>query len=605
MFFPIEQKQIVSVKPFNIPEYNNKVILSLLKKETIHKDRLNNFDDEKPLLNYSIPTYNDKEVDEKIKINNRRLFYESKQEKKRSNENFNKCFEKSILNKIKNDTENNDFKLNYYVDLKEFLPKNLHDQLSVVILLNFLELKKVFIEKILEIMINSLNEDIKFSWSTVNSKLIGRIIVYVRFEYIEDVKLFIDFYKDQISKLLDLKEISLIYNKKIHNFIKETKLETNENKLDLLIYMKIKFIVENYKSFQKNSSNSDTKELNEVLKYYNDYKIDENELIDVPNNMRETIVKDIIKFRSKVLILERKNREKELELERIKTKNRLTKLFKDINEVGEQKIEDHSDEKGKNNFFNDTHKNISDDVDTHNNSIYKSDKEIFLEKLDLFKTQVKEITCLREKLNNSNNYEKYLIKNKSNFIELIKNFQNYESYVDYISKYKYDKHYHQFVSIFKLYYTNHSHYVKVRAQKKSMESEKDLMDIDDEKQNEDEKITSITSFPTESANNKKDLKFTLPQEIIIDKKSDSEIKISEIDSEKKEKLQQKISDLVEENLGIKDEFLINSINENLLKNDLNAKTELINELFEILDEDSKNLVNDLWSFILNELLVNN
>ena len=65
----------------------------------------------------------------------------------------------------------------------------------------------------------------------------------------------------------------------------------------------------------------------------------------------------------------------------------------------------------------------------------------------------------------------------------------------------------------------------------------------------------------------------------------------------KSKLNDKIIELVEEYLGVKDEFLVQVINDNLQNSSLSKKKELIEELVEVLDEDSENLVNDLWKYI--------
>lgn len=55
--------------------------------------------------------------------------------------------------------------------------------------------------------------------------------------------------------------------------------------------------------------------------------------------------------------------------------------------------------------------------------------------------------------------------------------------------------------------------------------------------------------------------------------------------------------MVENSLGIKDEFLIQVINENLEASNLDNKQELIDELVQVLDEDAESLVNELWDYI--------
>lgn len=66
------------------------------------------------------------------------------------------------------------------------------------------------------------------------------------------------------------------------------------------------------------------------MQSYSDYKVDYNDLIDVPNEMKEGIIRDIIKFRSRMLLIEKENRQKQIENERLVTKNKLNELFKGL-----------------------------------------------------------------------------------------------------------------------------------------------------------------------------------------------------------------------------------------------------------------------------------
>ena len=76
-----------------------------------------------------------------------------------------------------------------------------------------------------------------------------------------------------------------------------------------------------------------------------------------------------------------------------------------------------------------------------------------------------------------------------------------------------------------------------------------------------------------------------------------EIIIIDLPPTVKQSLQEKIVELVEDSLGIKDEFLIQVINENLEASNLDNKQELIDELVQVLDEDAESLVNELWDYI--------
>ena len=80
-------------------------------------------------------------------------------------------------------------------------------------------------------------------------------------------------------------------------------------------------------------------------------------------------------------------------------------------------------------------------------------------------------------------------------------------------------------------------------------------------------------------------------------KTSKEIIIIDLPPTVKQSLQEKIVELVENSLGIKDEFLIQVINENLEASNLDNKQELIDELVQVLDEDAESLVNELWDYI--------
>ena len=64
----------------------------------------------------------------------------------------------------------------------------------------------------------------------------------------------------------------------------------------------------------------------------------------------------------------------------------------------------------------------------------------------------------------------------------------------------------------------------------------------------------------------------------------------------KERIHDKINALVEEYLGIQDDFLVDVIKQHIEVNNFGGKAVLVQDLVEVLDEDAGNLVNDLYSF---------
>ena len=208
---------------------------------------------------------------------------------------------------------------------------------------------------------------------------------------------------------------------------------------------------------------------------------------------------------------------------------------------------------------------------------------------------------LTNKLKSLQNYEFDLIDNKLKYIDNLKNYQTNGS-----------AH---------LYTHNYSDYLRMRSQKRSLEETKDAEDVKQEleeiKKNGGQVASTntntntkpstyssgVSELATTSVETPKSTTTTTTTNDTTDepvaKKSKlaKEIIIIDLPPTVKQSLQEKIVELVENSLGIKDEFLIQVINENLEASNLDNKQELIDELVQVLDEDAESLVNELWDYI--------
>ena len=319
------------------------------------------------------------------------------------------------------------------------------------------------------------------------------------------------------------------------------------------------------------------------LAYYSNYKVDNSELIDVPTHMRESIVKDVIKFRSRVLLKEKEKRKREIEMERIKTKNKLKELFEGIKETNELEKNtatpepESSSARPKIESTRDEYEEMNDDEYLEYKELEEADKleKQYQEELIKMKNRERiERYQLLDRLESLEKYESNLIDNKLKFIDEFRN----------IDKDSTGKSTSQLGALVNLYTYNYNLYLKTRIQKRNFEQTKDEQD---EKQEQQELQTSqsVDQFVVSQLVTKKP------------KKDTSDIIINNLSKEVKQQLQSKIVDLVQEYLGVEDDVLVDVINENLQNMILNGRKELIQELSEVLDEDAENLVNGLWEYV--------
>lgn len=600
------------VNPYSLSQTINSDLISILDPNGSTTSII------KPQLNYQIPIFKSIDVSNLIDLNNTKIQTQTNETRINKAKDSSDDHQNNPLSKDYDTSGENivggiddiveDIKL--YVSIDKLKPENFQNQLTTIIINQFpTNLKSNLIEQLLKMLMNLK----KFVWSFINHELIDLKLIFIKFDQLKDLKWFLLTYCDHISQLIP--NVTIITNDKVNEYLNNNKdsslAKVEPSKITDNLKAKINLIINNPINYTKGKKNSGTEDLDQVLDSYSNYKVDNNDLIDIPNNMKENIIKDIIRFRSRMLLIEKEQRKKEIEMERIKTKNKLKELFEGIKENST----DSTTRKAINKAA--VGVNISPKVSHRDEYEDMNDKEYeefiaveernklndqYNKKLKSFQNnQHAEYIKLTNKLKSLQNYESDLIDNKLKYIDNLKNYQTNGS-----------AH---------LYTHNYSDYLRMRSQKRSLEETKDAEDVKQEleeiKKNGGQVASTntntntkpstyssgVSELATTSVETPKSTTTTTTTNDTTDepvaKKSKlaKEIIIIDLPPTVKQSLQEKIVELVENSLGIKDEFLIQVINENLEASNLDNKQELIDELVQVLDEDAESLVNELWDYI--------
>jgi hypothetical protein len=543
------------VSPYSIPKSNNKGILSCLK---LPNGQVPSDNESLPQCNaITIPIVKTIDISSVVESNTGKLlaartsvYYDATDE---LDDDLNQA---GVLTGNENKNPTN------FVSIDELYPQNMKQQLCTVIISNFPNVRLLAIEKILMKLIGS-----SFKWSLINYEFMESKSLFVRLEAARSAYVFYQQYNSNLSSILEHENIKLSVDPLLMDHFKDEEIVVDKEAPEKTITA-VRLVLRNKKNIDKSNL---LENVDDVSRYYSDYKVDNNELVDVPNNMREMIVKEIIKFRSSVLILEKENRKREIELERQKTKMRLKKFVEDIKETNDDTPMEDADT-GVITERVDEFEDLNDDEydklikERENEALEKS----YVVKLAQVKNiEVNEREFLTNKLNELKNYEKNLLEQKFKYIDDLR------SGLEDTSK-------NLLPGELKLYYHNHSAYLKNRLQKRTneklLDSKYEVEEVEENKRHKPEISLPIKTIVT-------------PHEIKV------EVHISELSKEKLDLLLAKVIDLVEEYLGVKDEYLVEAIMENLKTKNVLGREDLVQELTEVLDEDAVNLVNDLFAFI--------
>lgn len=598
------------VNPYSLSQTINSDLISILDPNGSTTSII------KPQLNYQIPIFKSIDVSNLIDLNNTKIQTQTNETrinkaKDSSDDHQNNPLSKdydtngeNIVGGIDDIVE--DIKL--YVSIDKLKPENFQNQLTTIIINQFpTNLKSNLIEQLLKMLMNLK----KFVWSFINHELIDLKLIFIKFDQLKDLKWFLLTYCDHISQLIP--NVTIITNDKVNEYLNNNKdsslAKVEPSKITDNLKAKINLIINNPINYTKGKKNSGTEDLDQVLDSYSNYKVDNNDLIDIPNNMKENIIKDIIRFRSRMLLIEKEQRKKEIEMERIKTKNKLKELFEGIKENSTDSTTRKATNKAAVGVTISPKVSHRDEYEDMNDKEYEEFIAVeernklndqYNKKLKSFQNnQHAEYIKLTNKLKSLQNYESDLIDNKLKYIDNLKNYQTN--------------------GLAHLYTHNYSDYLRMRSQKRSLEETKDAEDVKQELEeikknggqvastntNTNTKPSTYSSGVSELATTSVETpkstttttNDTTDEPVAKKSKLAKEIIIIDLPPTVKQSLQEKIVELVENSLGIKDEFLIQVINENLEASNLDNKQELIDELVQVLDEDAESLVNELWDYI--------
>lgn len=579
------------IRPYDVPEHSHSALLSLLKE----KGRRAGVES-----TTVIPVLKTSDVDDIVRNNTTKVTSGAKAPSGDGSKNANSP-EQDNEQQDETDEMEVEEEMTRFVPLEELVPTNLKQEVTTVCVKSFPNVKGPSIEKIISILFEKSpfgSSKQLFQWSMLTNEHTDDRYIYIRFYSIDVAKWFIYNAKEPMSQISD--KISVVADSSSENYLVAPSEDKNSDFSQQLV--QIRRILNNSKNHENSSKKTGLEDLDEVMQHYNTYTVEQSELVDVPKDMKKKIVKDIIKFRSKVLTIEKDRRKREIELERRKAKSRLQMIFEGIKETaavekGEEEVVEAEEEDGE---------SLEDKMDEEEflKYIEQEKKRVMEEEYAkrlgfLLNKEQTEKVPLVEKLNKLVNYENNLIDNKFVYIEDFRNFDdlNVESITSNMSK----------ASRYKLNYTNHSEYIRLRNKERAREEELDAAEELKELA-EAESVQAAQKFISSFRNNQPkpevEAEVAAASEEVVeavgseDAEMDINVDISNLSEQQLQSINDKIGELIEEYLGIRELVLIDFIFDFIKRNNLTAKEELISELDETLDEDSVIVVKDLWNFII-------
>lgn len=470
-----------------------------------------------------------------------------------------------------------------WVSLPDFSPQHRLHQINTVFLQDFPSLKKTQLVRCMNLFLAlcELSKPKNFIFTFI-SETLGRDVrgVFLRFLSLEVTRWALR----NFAKVFP--DVAVVYDPELNANSAEEMLE---DALDSL-KAEINKLVANKRNYSHGTKRTGTEDLDEVMKYYRTYKVENSELVEVPRELKEVIVKDILKFRSKVLKIERERRKQEIENERKRARNRLTKIYEGLKAAASVGGEPDDAEMDDESLEDDSLNALTDaEYEAHLKEQDAMKERLQCEEYskELDRLETKEKAPLLAKLEQGAAYEETLVDNKIVYMDEIRVLLE----LDVASAAK-SNH-----SRARLYYTNNAEYMRLRNQERIREEELDAADeLEEAKMKPSVVSAQIRTTPSIVESNgheesKEELKKNRAEDM------DADFDVSALSTELLASVKRKISDLVEEYLGIKEELLIEFIYEFVAEKGTDGKEELVTELQETLDEDSVTVVKELHSFM--------
>lgn len=511
-----------TLEPYNIQTKKNEAILSILRSSPASiRSR------------YKTPIPTNVDFSSIVQANNSKIISNGNE----ITEETNKIEDPNEITEATTITQS--LKVMHFVNIADFMPSNFQEQVCTITVKNFPMVLDLVIENLLVYFFSNF----KFSWSFIDDSHVEGRLIFIRFGSMDHVRWL-------ANELVMLRFKTAFAGSTIHfepfasEYLKDLPDEQFTGSL-----ASIKALLTS-----KKLDSDDAGPAN-----YDAYRVDESELIEVPKDLKETIKKDIIRFRTKVLKDEKENRRKEAESERIRTKNKLQSLFLD---AAKQDLE--MDEAP---FVESTeHEEMTD---SQYEAFLKSQREKeyndkYLAKVNaLTELEQNQRTFLTSSLERARNYEQQVLDNKLESLKVWKQFDDNKHDPDLPAKYH-------------LHHNNYPEYLRLRAIEKEREENRDAADEEAERQEEDAR-KNANQFMTS-------LSESIPAEVAPKSKStSSDVVIANLDATV---FRSKIGELVEEFLGVKEEFVIDFIFKHLVAHNFDKNDDLLADLTEILDDDA-------------------
>ncbi|KAM9899621.1 hypothetical protein OXX79_005631 [Metschnikowia pulcherrima] len=477
-----------------------------------------------------------------------------------------------------------------YMELSAFQPRNRLEQVTTIFLQDFPALRPKQVDRVFSKVAGAcpLDHGKEYRFSLITESINDTRGVFLRFSTVKVTQ-----WARQTFPAM-FPNITTIFDESLVDLAEETDTKTPDLSSLGSLAAEIAAIFANKKLYSRRSGRSGTEDLDEVMQYYRTYKVENSELVEVPKELKEVIVRDIIKFRAKVLTIEREARKKEIEKERRKAKLRLTSIFEGIRASGvNAENEMQTDDKDTAETTNSLDHLSDEEYEKHLAAEAKAQLEaqFVAQHKEMRKLEQNEKAALLEKLHTVRGYEQALVENKLALMDEYKAVQDHGVQEPVIM---HDSGFTSVGAKMKLYYNNHGEYIRIRSHERSKEEALDDADRTEEfkslDQPKDAPIFAATISNTKQASKILKQEQSNPSSIV-------NVVVSTFSEGELAAVKEKIGSLIEEFLGIREDLLIEFIYEFVLENNLDSREDLIAELQETLDEDSTTVVEQLHEYI--------